>query len=774
MALAPGSKLGPYEILELIGKGGMGEVYRAHDPRLRRDVAIKTSALRFGERFEREARAVAALNHPNICQVYDVGPDYLVMELIEGPTLKDRIKEGAIPLEEALKISEHIAEALAAAHAKLITHRDLKPGNVKVKDDGTVKVLDFGLAKIGGHEATAGEDSPTVSMTLTQAGMVLGTAAYMSPEQARGKPVDARADIWAFGVVLYEMLTARRLFRGEDLTETLASVVKEQPNLSAIPHKVRRLLVACLQKDPKQRLQSIGDRHLLLAKPEVQRTSLAWPAVAAAIAIAAAALAWIHFRETPPLAQNLRYQLTRPSGASFYEFQLSPDGRYLAYTQPTGNTRLRVRAMDSLEEREFPNTDGTSYPFWSPDSRQIAFFSGGKLRRVPVGGGPPTTIAEAPDARGGAWGADGTIVFAPAPTGTLSRVPAAGGTPTEMKPPGVEGRYSLRFPAFIQDTDHFLFTCESDKREGEAVYVGSLNGDAPARLLPDLSATRFVPVSGTNGFILFRRATTLMAQPFDAAGFKTTGDAFPLVENVPDSGNTSNVGFTVSSNGMLIYETRSNTAEEREITWLDRSGKRGKAIVKQKGITMFAMSPDRTQLAYSLANQRTPGDLWLHDVARGVSQRFTFGAAGAGAYAPLWSPDSSGVIFTSYPADKLFRRELRSSAPEVLFDIGGVNTYATSWSRDKRFIVYTQTGRDTKDDLWILPLEPGAEPKPFRQTASMEHEGQVSPEGLWMMYSSDTSGRSEIYVEPISPAGPNRQVSVDGGVAPRWRADGRE
>src|SRR4051794_22355881 len=337
MPLCKGDRLGPYEILTLVGQGGMGQVYRAHDPRLRRDVAIKTCLQQFDERFEREARAIAALNHPNICGIYDVGPDYLVMELVEGPTLKDRIEEGAIPLHEALRIAGQIAAALAAAHDKLITHRDLKPGNVKIKEDGTVKVLDFGLAKLGTSPAAVEtEDSPTFSMTFTQAGVILGTAAYMSPEQARGRAVDARTDIWAFGVVLYEMLTARRLFKGEDLTETLASVVKEAPDLSEVPRKVRRLLEVCLQKDPKQRLQAIGDYRLLLVQEERQSVSWLWPALTAATMLGAAALAWVHFRETPPLLPSLRYELTRAGDSGFTQFQLSPDGRYLAFVGRSG------------------------------------------------------------------------------------------------------------------------------------------------------------------------------------------------------------------------------------------------------------------------------------------------------------------------------------------------------------------------------------------------------------------------------------------------------
>jgi serine/threonine protein kinase len=485
MPLSKDDRLGPYLILAHVGQGGMGEVYRAHDPRLRRDVAIKVSSQRFDQRFEREARAIAALNHPNICQIYDVGPDYLVMELIEGQTLKQRINEGAIPLDEALRIAEQIAEALAAAHERFIIHRDLKPDNVKIKSDGTVKVLDFGLAKVSAAPtATESEDSPTFSMTLTETGVILGTAAYMSPEQARGKAVDTRSDIWAFGVVLYEMLTARRLFKGEDLTETLASVVKEQPNLSAVPRKVRRLLEACLQKDPAHRLQAIGDRHFLLLEPERQRPSWLWPLIAGATALGFAVLAWTHFREAPRPLLSLRYQLSRPGNSGFTQFQLSPDGRYIAFVGRSASVdRLCVRALDSLEDREFPDTDGATYPFWSPDSTHIAFFSQGRLKQVAIAGGPATTIAEAPDGRGGAWGQDGSIVFAPGVTGTLVRVSAPGGATTPLSLPraGAADRDSPRFPAFLPDSDRFLYTIEAKTREGEGVYVGSLNAHAVQR-----------------------------------------------------------------------------------------------------------------------------------------------------------------------------------------------------------------------------------------------------------------------------------------------------
>jgi eukaryotic-like serine/threonine-protein kinase len=777
MPLSQGDRLGPYEILSLVGQGGMGEVYRAHDPRLRRDVAIKISLQQFDERFIRESRAVAALNHPNICSIYDVGPDFLVMELVEGPTLKDRIAEGPIPLPEALRLAEQIAAALAAAHEQLITHRDLKPDNIKLKEDGTVKVLDFGLAKVGTTQAgRETEVSPTFSMTFTQPGTLLGTAAYMSPEQARGKAVDARADIWAFGVVLYEMLTARRLFRGEDLTETLASVVKETPNLSGIPHKVRRLLEACLEKDPRQRLQAIGDYRLLLVEDERQRIGWLWPALTGTAALTAALLAWTHFRETPPAIPNLRYELTRAGDSGFAQFQLSPDGRYLAFVAQAGDVdRLFVRALDSMGEREFPGTDGITYPFWSPDSARIGFFSQGKLRHVAVSGGPTTAIADAPDARGGAWARDGSIVFSPSVTGTLFRVPASGGAATALNLPRPNSteRDSLRFPVFLPDSKHFLYTIEAPTREGEGAYVGSLNGDSPVRVLPDLSITQFVPTPGSDakGFLLFRRQNTLMAQAFDAAHLTTAGEAFPLADDIPMSGNNGAYSFTVSPGGTLIYAVARNSDQECELVWLDRRGKRGNTILKQKGIQDFALSPDRTKLLYTMATQVAQGDLWLRDVARGVSQRFTFGPFSA--YSPVWSPDGATAAFTAYPEDRIYTKRL-DAAKEVDGNVMGTDTYATGWSAAAQLMAFSQHGATTKDDLWLLPLTGDRKPRIFKQTPYNERSGTISPDGRWIVYISDPSGRWEVYVESLAPGSGQRQISVNGGISPRWRADGRE
>ncbi len=411
-----GDKLGPYEILAPIGKGGMGEVYRARDPRMGREVAIKVSAEQFSERFEREVHAVAALNHPNICHLYDVGPNYLVMELVEGLTLAERIKEGAIPLEEALKIARQIADALDAAHEKGIVHRDLKPGNVKIRPDGSVKVLDFGLAKMTAplEGSSASDNSPTLTMGVTQAGMILGTAAYMAPEQARGKVVDKRADVWAFGVVLYEMLTGKRLFEGEDLTEILASVVKETPDLKRAPAEVRRLLKKCLEKDPKKRLRDIGDVWELLDEPAPASRTQGWAGVAGwgaagAVTLALAALAFVHFREVQARPAEVRFQVPFPRTGGFSDgFRISPNGRLVAYTSSTdGTRRIWVRPLDSLEARALPGTENPTDLFWSPDSENVGFFTLGKLKRVGLDGKPPQTLAPAEQSRGGSWSAAG-------------------------------------------------------------------------------------------------------------------------------------------------------------------------------------------------------------------------------------------------------------------------------------------------------------------------------------------------------------------------------
>ena len=561
MALGAGDKLGPYEISAPIGAGGMGEVFRARDTRLGRDVAIKVSNARFSERFEREARAVAALNHPNICTLYDVGPNYLVMELVEGPTLGERIKQGAIPLEESLRIARQVAEALGAAHDKGIVHRDLKPGNVKIKPDGTVKVLDFGLAKVA--PASAGEpdaaNSPTLTMNATQAGVILGTAGYMSPEQARGKTVDKRADIWAFGVVLYEMLTGRHLFKGEDVGEILAAVIKEEPNLEQVPVSVRRLLRMCLQKDPKKRLHDIADAWLLLedvgaghVPPERFGYGRPLPWVAAAVlGVAALALGFVHFREKPPAAAPVRFQIPMPEKVNLGAgaFTLSPDGRLLVYSAIGSDNarRLFVRALDSLEARPLPGTEGAGLypPFWSPDSKFVGFSVGNKYMKVDVSGGPPQTLCELPGTLGGsAWSGNGVILVGANPGG-LWQVPEAGGVPTPVTAVDTarQEQYHAR-PFFLPDGRHFLYLRLSPNPDYSGIYVGSLDvkpqDQDRKRLLPGRLGVLYASSSDpANGHVLFLREATLMAQSFDARKLALTGQAVPIAEQVGNNGNVS-------------------------------------------------------------------------------------------------------------------------------------------------------------------------------------------------------------------------------------------
>jgi serine/threonine protein kinase len=530
MSLSPGEKLGPYEILAPIGKGGMGEVYRACDTRLNRDVAIKISAERFTERFEREARAIASLNHPNICHLYDVGPNYLVMELVEGPTLADRIKQGGIPLEEALNIACQIADALEAAHEKGITHRDLKPGNINIKPDGTVKVLDFGLAKMGGTPTVQSDHSPTITVNHTEAGVILGTAAYMSPEQAKGKPVDQRADIYAFGAVLYEMLTHTRLHHGETTTEVLASVIKEEPRWDKVPAQVRRLLRRCLEKDPQKRLRHIGDVMALLDDEVAAPSSVAaqparkarriWPSIAALLFVVGTVFVFIHFHETPRTAlEPVRFKIPLPEKTSLVPsgaFSVSPDGRKVVFAAggSDGTRQLWVRTLDSLEAHPLPGVEigNPPPPFWSPDSRFVAYNSGGKLNKVDVAGGPPQALCDLPaNTLGGSWNRDGVIIFGT--TQGLMRVSAAGGATAAITALDASRKdFAHVYPTFLPDGKHFLYLRYSADPANSGVYVGSLDAKATEQSTKQLVATEYGPVyapsmDGSTGHLLFLRQT---------------------------------------------------------------------------------------------------------------------------------------------------------------------------------------------------------------------------------------------------------------------------
>jgi eukaryotic-like serine/threonine-protein kinase len=786
MPLSAGTRLGPYEIIAPLGAGGMGEVYRASDPRLHREVAIKIAAVQFSERFEREARVVAALNHPNICHIYDVGPNYLVMELVEGPTLGERIKQGAMPLDETLDIARQIVAALEAAHERGIVHRDFKPGNVKIRPDGTVKVLDFGLAKMVEDTKTGGspESSPTVTLEqLTRVGVVLGTAGYMAPEQARGKPVDKRADIWAFGVVLYEMLAGERLFQGETVSDSLAAVLKAEPEWDRVPAKAERLLRRCLEKDPKRRLRDIGDAWPLLEDaPATQPAPRGWPwlgwAVAALLAAAGLPLAFVHFREKPRVAEPVRFQIPLPAGSG--QFGLSPDGRWLAFmVQGAQGRALWLRALDSLESRPLPGTAdiGRTF-FWSPDSRSIAFGAGGKLKKLGIFGGFPQTICDidlSSGGVGGAWNSDGVIIFGGDPSGIM-RVSAAGGVATPLTAP--RGNFHA-FPSFLPDGRHFVYLSASTD---PGIFLGSLDAKPEQQSSKRLLATLHSPVYAPSpdaawGYLLFLHEGTLMAQGFDTRRLELRGEPVPVAERL---GKFLLLGFfSASANDVLAYRSGAPFALARP-TWFDRQGKALGTSAEAGTYVNLALSPDGKRVATArieATGDAVGQDIWLLDFARGGSTRFTFGPGPA--MWPVWSPDGARIVFQTL--DGLYLKPASGAGKEEPLLKTKAPIFPDDWSRDGRFLLYSAIDPKTGYDLWVLPDLGGAsgdrKATPFLQTQFNERYGQFSPDSHWIAYVSDESGRPEVYVRPFpasSNGGAKVKVSQEGGSQPRWRKDGKE
>jgi len=823
MPLAPGTRLEHYEIVGPLGAGGMGEVYRATDAKLKREVALKILPPHFAAdpsrlaRFEREAQVLAALNHPNIAAIYGIenanGIRFLVLELVEGPTLAERIAAGPISLDDALRIAKQIADALEAAHDKGIVHRDLKPANVKVTSEGKVKVLDFGLAAViqpQMSESTDPSNSPTLTMGATQAGVILGTAPYMSPEQARGQAVDKRGDIWAFGVLLYEMVTGQRLFRGDTVSDTLASVLKEQPDLNRAPAKVRRLLESCLEKDPKRRLRDIADAWRLIDEQVEQAVGQVFDlpahkqqpwAVAGAVtlALALAALAFIHFREKPPVRELTRFEIPAPANATFGTNTgpvVSPDGRKLAFIA-TGTDRkpmIWVRGLDAEEARPLAGTEDAERAvlFWSADSRSLAFASGGKLKKIEATGGPAQTLCDAPTIDNGFWTPDNRILFGG--LGPLQIVSAAGGMPTPLTAlDHSRNELAHESAAMLPDGHHFLYSRVSIPFENGGLYIGSLDAkpeqQSTKKLLPDTTSAVYVPSPGTRdtpgdapGELLFVRGITLssinsggtlMAQPFDPKRMEFTGDAVPIAQQVGIQ------GFSVSPTGVLAFST-TGTQGNSQLTWVDRKG----AVLSTAGeigeYQNLALSPDGTRVAYQRGS-----DLWLFEFARGgVNTKFTFGNL---AFGPAWSADGSRIAFVSIrgSGDGIYQKASNSSGQEELLFQSPELKGGPNWSHDGKFLMYITLSSDGKGaDLSILPTSgSGADrkPLPFLRTQFNEGNGRFSPDGRWVAYDSDQSGKPEIYVLPFdesnpgsSAAGALHQVSKEGGVDPRWSGDGKE
>jgi Tol biopolymer transport system component len=811
MTLATGSRLGPYEILAPLGAGGMGEVWRARDTKLGRDVALKVLPQALAqdaerlERFEREAQLLAALNHPHIAAIYGVedstATKALVLELVEGPTLQDRIAQGALPLEEAVGIARQVAEALEAAHDKGIVHRDLKPANVKVTQDGSVKVLDFGLAKAldpAGMSAAPTTsptimNSPTLTSAGTQLGVILGTAAYMSPEQAKGFTVDRRADIWAFGVVLHEMLSGERLFAGDSVAETLAGVLKttlDFTNLPAsTPAEIRRLLRRCLERNPKNRLHDVADARLvleevaggrtddaptaaivpILAPPSRRFRSIAW--LVAGLALGAAA-AWLLRARLATPAPVLAFTVTPSTTGLVEDFPaFSPDGRQLAYVlrDAQGATALWLHSLETGEARRLANTEGAQEPFWSPDGRFIGFAARGQLRRVDVATGTSQTICAASDPRGAAWSQQGEILFTPNSAAALWRVPAAGGDP-QPATERVGGEQSHRFPWFLPDGRHVLFTVIGDPASA-GIYVGDLDKKTRRRLVPDPSRSAY----DERGFLIFARQGSLVAQPFDAGRSEISGEPTLLASKVGiDPQKTGKTWLAAARRGFVAW--RVGVQAPRQLAWFDRAGRALGNATATADYAEPSLSPDESRVAVGVVStERDARDIWVFE-ARTMSrgQRLTFGK---GDYqTPVWTPDGKSLIFSRNIGGQwaIVRKLASGEGEERVIAENSTAGWPDDVSRDGRFLVGEGNEEPDGYGLWMVPLAEGGKPAPFAPSPASEAHAMFSPDGHFIAYASDQSGVPEVYVQTVPPSGSKWQISTQGGDLPIWRADGKE
>jgi Tol biopolymer transport system component len=817
--LAPGDRLGPYEITAKLGEGGMGEVYQARETRLNRDVAIKVLPPLFAEdperlaRFEREAQLLAQLHHPNIASIFGLeessGIRALVMELVEGDDLSALIARGRLPLAEALPIARQIAEALEAAHEQGIVHRDLKPANIKVRPDGTVKVLDFGLAKAmetTGLSAADPANSPTLTARATQLGVILGTAAYMSPEQARGKPVDKRADIWAFGCVLFEMLAGRGAFAGETVSDTLAAVLKSEPDWTALPEatpaSLRNLLRRCLDRDPKQRLRDIGEARVAVSRieagaldpaielkwagesgsqsaaPANERVSrglserLAW-LLCCVFAVGGLALA-IWWRTSKPAEQTMYF--SAPFAFAARDIAVAPNGHTVAvvgYRESARKNVIWLYEVGSPESRSLADTEGASFPFWSPDGRFLAFFADGKLKKMEVAGGPVQTLCDAPSGRGGTWNRDGVIVFAPSGLllSGLYRISASGGTPTRISTPDASrGENTHRWPMFLPDGRHYLYLA--------ANVTGGSDPDGIFMGLLDSNEKRFVVKTSTNaayaapGYLLFYRDRTLFGQRFDLNTFELTGEPMAILTEIQYLPRIARTVFAVSDNG-LLFAQKSSEASLSRLTWFDRKGNEVGVVGTPDLYSNVVLARNGESVAVDKTDQGSQNtDVWTYDLQRDRMKRLTFDPAIDAM--PVWSPDGARLLFSSSRQHvfDLYMKNSDGAQEEQLIVHSGTDDFPNDWSRDGRYVLYMQ-GRDVWWDLWYVSV-PELKSSLFLKTPATIRNGQFSPDGKWVAYASNETGKWEIYVTSFPQARGKWQVSIGGGEQPRWAGDGGE
>lgn len=813
--LSSGTRLGRYEIRSPLGKGGMGEVYRARDTELGRDVAVKVLPSSFSadrdrlSRFKQEACAAGALNHPNILVVHDIGTTdgspYVVSELLEGETLRKRIAGTPLAGRRAIDYALQIANGLAAAHEKGIIHRDLKPDNIFITTDGRVKILDFGLAKLTQLDGNQAQTEIPTRRVDTDPGVIMGTVGYMSPEQVRAHVVDHRTDIFAFGAILYEMLSGRRAFHGPSAADTMSAVLKEDPPELSDTNKtvspaLERLVNHCLEKNHEARFQSARDLAFALEAlsgssansavetltaiqplPRGRWTTARWPwivsAILALILIAILPFAIMYFRRpaTTTTPEVSRFVIPLPDKTRIIGPPvISPDGRRMVFrlNSDDGKELIWLRSMDSLEAHPLNGTEGGTQPFWSPDNKSLGFFAEGKLKRIDVSGGPAQALCDVPaNNQGGTWSRDGVIVFAQSATNGLYRVSATGGTATQITDVDVSrNELGHAWPYFLPDGRHYLYLARSTQPEYSAIYVGSLDSKDTKRLIQAHSSVKFAPPN----YFLFVREDALMAQGFNADKLELTGEPFSVAEQTTRNPVNGNAFFSVSETGVLVVRT--GDLVQNQLTWFDRTGKALETMTAKGNYSAPALSIDEKRVAVSRSDFQTTttSDVWLIDLERQAETRFTIDAADDRM--PVWSPDGQYIAFVSTRegTTAIYRKLANGAGGEEALISSPESKSTPSWSSDGQYMLYHQLNSGTVWDVYVLPLTGERKPEPVVQTKFVDIHARFSPDGRWIAYSSNETGRFEVYVQSFPTSGSKWPISINGGSQPHWRADGRE